>query len=79
MPVMGPCESEAQVEQAYEEVKQHLLDKYKLFRMPTKGPSGLDFTWHNPDRTWAEEREIKLDALKEAIRRIFRLDSYEGF
>lgn len=79
MPVMGPSENSGQVERAYQEVKQLMLEKYKLFKMPAINRSGYEEVWHNPDRTWTEERDTRFAVLKESIRKLFELDSWEGW
>ena len=69
MPVIGPRENDSQVEKAYNEVLELLLTKYKLQQMP------LSFH-HNKYESDRIERNA---VLKEAIRRLFELDSWEGW
>ncbi len=68
MPCTGPKENTQQVEKAYDEVLHLLIQKYKIDSMPAS------FCTVN-----IQERYKRKLELKEAIRRLFELDSWEGF
>ena len=73
MAVMGPSENPAAVEAAYQEIMTLLKNKYNIQNEPAASlfPGGA--------KTWAEDREERNAAFREALRLLFQLDSWENF
>ena len=69
MPVMGPKENEQQVERAYKFVMLYLQRRYGIQKFPE---TTINFL--NP-----ELRIERTAEFKEALRRLFELDAWEGF
>ncbi len=69
MPVMGPHENTKQVEECYNIVMKYLQRKYKIQTFPIL----------YREQFYLKEREHRNANLKEAIRKLFELESWEGF
>jgi len=73
MPCIGPRENTLSVEAAYKMIMLYLQRKYKI--QDGEPPSViLGFK----DK-WLEERNQRNAEFKEALRRLFELDAWEGF
>jgi hypothetical protein len=69
MPVMGPCECPVQVDKAFREVMKMLREKYRIQDCPVTGKF--------PD--WKTERKKRNAVMKEAVRLLFQMQSWEDF
>ena len=68
MPCMGPSENPLQVDKAYEEIMELLKTKYDIQKFPSPPL----------DKDWVRRQE-RNSYFKEALRKLFQLDSWEGF
>ena len=69
MPVMGPSEDPVTVDKAFRDVMKLLKDKYRIQDCPVR----VKF----PD--WKTERKKRNAVMKEAVRLLFQLQSWEDF
>jgi hypothetical protein len=73
MPVIGPHESPLQVEKAYSQILDFLKKEYNISFYPNY--PFLMGGKENSKENWDE----RLATFKESLRRLFELDSWEGF
>ena len=70
MPVMGPYENQEEVDKAYTDVLSLLKDKYRIQNDETFGPFREKYSVMRQERN---------NHLREAVRLLFQLDSWESF
>ena len=69
MPVMGPSEDPVTVDKAFRDVMKMLKKEYRIQDYPVTGKF--------PD--WKTERKKRNAIMKEAVRLLFQLQSWEDF
>jgi len=70
MPVMGPSENPEEVDKAYKAIREMLRKKYHIQDGDLNLLLGFDYH---------KDRKSRNRKLKEAIRLLFQLDSWENF